>query len=164
LLEALNDLKTNNIHLLVLGSFAESEKEIYTKYIKENHLSKIISFHKPLPHERIGDFFEAVDAVILPSIDEGSPNVLFESMFFAKPIIGTNISAINQTVNNEIDALLVEPRNPTELKKAILKLSQQHSLANKLGKNAKAKSQKMLGVKSEVQQFESIYHPLLKNK
>lgn len=76
---------------------------------------KLIGFHadvKPL--------FMIADLFVLPSLSEGSPMVLLESMAARVPVIATNVGGIPETVAGGDCADLVSPGDPGSLSRAIL--------------------------------------------
>lgn len=71
--------------------------------------------------------------VCLPSYREGFPKVLLEAASCAKPIVTTDVPGCRQAIENNSSGLLVPPRNPNALAKAIEKLIQDKSLCKKMG-------------------------------
>ncbi|MEM8491748.1 MAG: glycosyltransferase [Pseudomonadota bacterium] len=51
-------------------------------------------FHGALPHERLCDWFAATDLVVLPSLNEGVPNVLLEAMACSRPYVASRVGGI----------------------------------------------------------------------
>ena len=66
--------------------------------------------------------FSIADVFVLPSLSEGSPNVLLESMAAGVPIAATNVGGIPDLVKHEESALLVPPKNSERLCDAMLEL------------------------------------------
>lgn len=64
----------------------------------------------------------AADIFVLPSHSEGSPLVIFEAMAAHLPIVATSVGGIPETLNNEVNALLVPPMEPAALAGALLRL------------------------------------------
>lgn len=67
----------------------------------------------------VSRFFAIADVMVLPSLTEGSPNVLLESMACGVPAVATNVGGIPEIVSNEIEALLVPAGAPIQLAAAI---------------------------------------------
>ena len=77
-------------------------------------------------------FYAAADVFVLPSLSEGSPNVLLEAMAAEVPIVATAVGGVTEIVSNEESALLVAPKNPQALATAIDRVLQDSALARRL--------------------------------
>jgi len=77
-------------------------------------------------------FYAAADVFVLPSLSEGSPNVLLEAMAAEVPIVATAVGGVPEIVADEESALLVPPKNPQALATAIDRVLQDSALAQRL--------------------------------
>jgi glycosyltransferase involved in cell wall biosynthesis len=71
-------------------------------------------------HDEIPVWMDACDVFVLPSLNEGSPIVMFESLGFGKPFVGTKVGGIPEIITSEDYGLLCEPANQKELAEKIL--------------------------------------------
>jgi glycosyltransferase involved in cell wall biosynthesis len=69
-------------------------------------------------HDALPDWYRAADLTVLPSLSEGIPNVLLESMASGTPFVATSVGGIPEIAAEGID-FLVPPRNPLALADAI---------------------------------------------
>lgn len=76
--------------------------------------------------------FSIADLFVLPSLSEGSPNVLLESMAARVPIVATKVGGVAELVKNGESAILVPPADCESLKTAILELVMNRSRATEL--------------------------------
>jgi glycosyltransferase involved in cell wall biosynthesis len=76
--------------------------------------------------------FSIADLFVLPSLSEGSPNVLLESMAACVPIVATNVGGVPEIVDDGESATLVPPANADILGKSILELLIDRSRAKQL--------------------------------
>jgi len=67
----------------------------------------------------------------------GSPTKLFEYMASGRAIVASDLDQIGQILKNDVHALTVPAGDTTAFAEAMLKLVQDHSLAEKLTKNAR---------------------------
>lgn len=66
-----------------------------------------------------GPLYAALDAFILPSDFEGTPNTLMEAMAWGVPSTATMAGGIPEVLNGLVDGTLVPPRAPRELARAV---------------------------------------------
>jgi len=72
-------------------------------------------------HDEIPLWMNACDVFVLPSLNEGNPTVMFESLGCGKPFVGTNVGGIPEIIINEKLGILVEPKDVVGLTNAILR-------------------------------------------
>jgi glycosyltransferase involved in cell wall biosynthesis len=84
-------------------------------------------------------FLSCCDIFVLPSFIEGMSTALLEAMACNRAIICSDISANRQLVSCD-EAIFFNPSNGDELKIAILKLLKDDNMRQKLGDNAKKKT------------------------
>jgi glycosyltransferase involved in cell wall biosynthesis len=70
----------------------------------------------------VSEIFAAVDVVVMPSYQEGSPNSLCEAMAMAKPVVATRVGGVPELVEHGRSGLLVEPYKSGELASALATL------------------------------------------
>lgn len=164
LLDAMQELRNEKIKLLIVGPVKNAGSKKYIEYVKQKRLGRSISFANSIPHDKMYSFYNKCDAIVLPTLIDGSPNVVFEAMLMGKPIIGTKVNALTQVLKNKKDSILVDPRSSTQLKKAILELSRNPQVVKKMGQNARKKAITKCKVSDEVKQFVQIYKKLARAK
>jgi len=106
-----------DIHLYVIGSgrLYANTKEL----IKSLGLEKNISLLGFIRHEELNEWINACDVFVLPSLDEGSPTVMFEALGCGKPIVSTKVGGVPEIINSSDYGLLVEKGNVEELASAL---------------------------------------------
>jgi len=83
---------------------------------------------------KIGSFYSAIDAFCLSSVSEGCPRVMWETMYYSKPFIGTPVGAIPNVINGT-NGVIAE--NEEEITNAINNLQYSPELCAKIGLNGK---------------------------
>jgi glycosyltransferase involved in cell wall biosynthesis len=76
----------------------------------------------------VSRFFAIADVMVLPSLTEGSPNVLLEAMACGVPSVATEVGGVPEIVSNEKEALLVPARAPIQLAAAISRVLREPEL------------------------------------
>ena len=89
------------------------------KYLKKKcsdyGLGKSVIFSGPVAHEEMGCLMNTADLLIVPSRNEGVPNVILEAMACQIPVVATRVGGIPEVVVENQTGLLVESENPTQL-------------------------------------------------
>lgn len=91
------------------------QKQI-TELNLQNHI-KLVGF---VSDELLPLWMNACDIFVFPSLNEGVPLVMFESLACGKPFVGTKVGGIPEIISSEDYGLLVEPANPEDLAEKIL--------------------------------------------
>ena len=94
------------------------------------HWAGYSSYGKPL-----FDRMRAADIFVLPTLSEGTPHVLVEARANSLPCISTTVGGVPSTVEHEYDALLVPPKDPGALARAIERLVRDGELRRSLIRN-----------------------------
>ncbi len=77
------------------------------------------------------------DVIALPSYQENCPLSILEGMGMGKPILASNIPAIQELVRDGIDGRLVPPGNIELLRSAIMEFKNDFQLLQQMGKSAR---------------------------
>lgn len=77
-----------------------------------------VRFVGNVTHDALGDWFRAADVTVLPSLSEGSPNVLLESIACGTPFIASAVGGVPEIADTELD-VLVPPGDVAALASAI---------------------------------------------
>ncbi len=77
-----------------------------------------VHFHGVVPHGQLPMWYRAADLLVLPSLAEGVPNVLLESIACGRPYVASDTGGIPE-ISNHAGCALVVPGNPQALANAI---------------------------------------------
>jgi glycosyltransferase involved in cell wall biosynthesis len=92
-------------------------------------------------------FMRGIDVFVLPSLTEGTPNVIIEAMAHAKPIIATGVGGIPDVVTKEV-GILVAPGDQQALGEAMARLAKDVGLRERMGRAARQKYEQMFTPKA----------------
>ena len=132
LLDAFRDVKktNNNIRLFIYGR--GYLKERIKKYIDKNNLQEHVYLKGFL--SEIRSVLHCFDFLVHPAQKEGLGIALLEAASLQLPIVATRVGGIPEIVHDNVNGLLVQPQSKKSLSDAMLKLIQNPSLREKLGK------------------------------
>jgi glycosyltransferase involved in cell wall biosynthesis len=105
----------------------------------------------------VARWYRAADLFALPSLSEGSPNVLLEAMLMELPIVATWVGGVPEIVVHDESALLVGPRNPPAMAEALGRLLTDESLARRLAANAREAALNNHSPESRLHALSAIY-------
>ncbi|OGL05275.1 MAG: hypothetical protein A3J45_04130 [Candidatus Rokubacteria bacterium RIFCSPHIGHO2_02_FULL_69_13] len=87
-------------------------------------------------------FLGMVDCFVLPSLSEGFSFALLEAMAAGRPIVATRVGGIPEVVRDAEQGLLVPAADPGALATAIVRVLRDEALAQGLGREARAASER----------------------
>jgi len=94
LLDALAAVQRTTPRLLIIGDFPEEkDRAAFSGRAGRLGLADRVVVTGPVEHCRVRDLLPALDAVVIPSWDDGMPNVLLESMERGVPVFGSDVLA-----------------------------------------------------------------------
>jgi len=136
-------------------------RPLLEQFCKTHALSSTVRFLGELPHNEVLRFMAQSAVFIVSSYEEGLPTVLIEAMALEKPVIATNIGGVPEVVKDGINGILVPPKSPEHVAKALERLLTDSELRRKLGKAA-AKSVKDYTWSKIAEKYEIIYQEALR--
>jgi glycosyltransferase involved in cell wall biosynthesis len=83
--------------------------------------------------DNVGDYLAASDLFILPSNKEGIGGILLDAMDQSLPIIASRVGGLPEIVRDGVNGLLIDPRSPDQLQRAIVRLYDDPDLRRALG-------------------------------
>jgi sugar transferase (PEP-CTERM/EpsH1 system associated) len=104
---------------------------------------------------------QAMDVFVLASVWEGMPNVALEAMAVGLPVVATGVGGTPEAVVDGETGLLVPPRDPGGLARAITRLLRDPELRRKMGQAGRRWVEQHFSVERMVRQTERLYEELL---
>lgn len=157
--------KIKNIQLLIVGDLEPYEPDTDTllklkKIVHQNSLEKTIIFAGK--RSKIPQLISLIDILILPSYGEGEGfgMALVEAAAMEKPTVATDIPCFRDAVLNNVTGLLVPPKDPKNLAKAILKLLSDDNLAKEMGRRGRVRAENLFDREIVLEKQVDIYKKL----
>lgn len=132
LMEAVPLLRRTDVRLVIVGDGPEQSR--LQDQAEKLGISPKVTFagHQRNPQP----FYDLADVFVLPSLSEGSPNVLLEAMRAGRPIVASRVGGVPDMAVDRKDALLVPARDVAALVDAIDRLLDDATFATALGLHA----------------------------
>ena len=108
------------------------------------------------------EWMAASDIYVLSSPSEGMSNTLIEAMASALPVVTTKVSGAIELVEETGAGIVVEVGNMRKLADALIKLSGDSSLRNKMGFNGHQVIEKNFTIQAVTDKYEALYYNLIK--
>ena len=87
--------------------------------VEELGLSNRVRLAGSKSHEDIPAWINAADLLVLPSINEGWPNVLMEAFACGKPVVASEVGGVPEIVNDSALGILTRPGDAEDLARGI---------------------------------------------
>lgn len=117
LVNAFKKINDENSHLLLLGDF-EDQREGLSEKIKDE-ITNNKNIHAPGFVRDIRPYMAASDIFVFPSYREGFPNVVLQACCMDLPCIVTDINGSNEIITNNVNGLIIPPKNMHKLEEAM---------------------------------------------
>jgi len=81
-------------------------------------------------------WYQKADLCVFPSTYDPFPIVALEALAAGKPVVASNVGGLPEVIQNNINGLLVPPRNPKEIAQAVGTILSDDKLAGKMAESA----------------------------
>jgi glycosyltransferase involved in cell wall biosynthesis len=111
--------------------------------------------------EEVAPFYAAFDAMILPSINEGTPVSAIEALAAGRPVVATRVGGVPDVVREGEDGFLVEPGDVDALAERLARLAADPELRERFGAAGRARVIPRYSVARLVDDIDLLYRSLL---
>ena len=126
-LDVYNKMELDNVHLYVIGT------SVLDNSLPKN--TETVTYLGWVDNKDIDAYYQACDAVIMPSRWEGFGLVAIEAMRNSKPVIASNMGALPELIKNNINGYIFDIKNDKVLKEILLNINKNELQV--LGKQAR---------------------------
>ncbi len=117
LIKAFLEVSRQDTTLLIVGDGPLKNK--LEEMVRDLGISKRVLFFGAVPHEETVKWYNAADVFCLPSLWEGCPNVVIESLASGTPVVASNVGGIPDLIPNDSYGILVPAGDPVSLARAL---------------------------------------------
>ncbi|TML57816.1 MAG: glycosyltransferase family 4 protein [Actinobacteria bacterium] len=111
--------------------------------------------------EEVAPFYAAFDAMILPSINEGTPVSAIEALAAGRPVVATRVGGVPDVVREGEDGFLVDAGDVDALADRLARLAADPDLRERLGAAGRARVVPRYSVERLVDDIDLLYRSLL---
>lgn len=132
---ALASREEKEARLILVGDGAE--RESLEHRTKEKGIDSFVEFVGEQPPDQIASWMSQSDCLVLPSLSEGTPNVILEAMASALPVIASCLPGIREIVNDRITGYWVNPGDVSDLAQKLLEIARNRDLRRRMGEEGR---------------------------
>jgi glycosyltransferase involved in cell wall biosynthesis len=137
------------------GLLDYSHRDVAESLVIERGVQGYVSFHDIIP-DAIDAYIEA-DAVILPSLHEGLPNVVCEAMACGRAVLHSNVCDAGNLVIDGINGFLFDPTSVDSIAEALLKFSRLSSTERKaMGLAGRKMAERIFALEPVLERWEAV--------
>jgi len=127
--------------------------------IKQLGLTEIV--HCLGYRQDMASIYSALDLLVLPSLNEGLPNVALEAQERGCPVVGTRAGGVPEAVADGVTGLLVPPATSVPLAEAIIRLLLDTSLRSVMGQAGREFMKQQFSPKARGERLLKLYKEVL---
>lgn len=143
----------SRIKLLLVGR--GSLKDKIAAMVQERGLSEHVLFLGL--RQDVPDIISQLDIYVQPSLAEAFSISITEAMSMGVPCVVTDVGGNREIVGNDECGILVPPQDPAALKDAIIELSQNAALRERMGKLARERIANVFNPQRYINSLEELY-------
>lgn len=124
----------------IVGGSYPDQLTLLQKRARELGVLDHITFAGSVPNADMPSWYTAADVVVLPSLKEATSIAGLEAMACGRPLVGTSVGGIPYLIDGDKTGLLVEPRNPSQLADALVRVLTDDATRREMGIAARKKA------------------------
>jgi glycosyltransferase involved in cell wall biosynthesis len=156
--EIANLLRREDDILFVIGGHGPMENAV-REQIARNGLETSV---KLLGFCSVESHLPCCDVLVVPSRQDGRPNVVMEAMAIGVPVIGSRVGGMAELVGDGYSGFLCDASNTRQFAEKILLLARDKSLCERLRTGAARHARENFDIRKSVAAFGDTFHELLR--
>jgi glycosyltransferase involved in cell wall biosynthesis len=111
--------------------------------------------------EDVARFYDAIDVLVLPSINEGTPVSVIEALAARRPVVATRVGGVPDVVRDGVDGFLVDAEDADALAARLAELAADPGLRAQMGEAGHDRVLERYAVDRLVDDVDALYRELL---
>lgn len=124
----------------IVGGSYPDQLTLLRERARELGVEDRIVFAGSVPNADMPSWYTAADVVVLPSLKEATSIAGLEAMACGRPLVGTNVGGIPYLIDDGKTGLLVEPKNPSGLADALVRILTDDVVRSEMGTSARKRA------------------------
>jgi len=171
LAEIFNKVITENteVQLILIGGDSsdietgESSTYKLMEAILSNDAKKHVNYLGKIPYQQVKEHIKKAHVCVYPSFAETLGMVTIESMAMQKPVVNTSIGWAQELIDDGTNGFLVHPSKTDDYASQIIKLLNNESLCNQIGKAARKKVELLFDIEKNAEINIDYFKTILKS-
>jgi glycosyltransferase involved in cell wall biosynthesis len=109
----------------------------------------------------VAPYYEAIDALLLPSGNEGTPVSVIEALAAGRPAVATRVGGVPDVVRDGVDGFLVDVGDATSLAERLADLAREPARRAEMGRDGRERVLQRYAVDRLVDDVDALYRELL---
>lgn len=109
----------------------------------------------------VASFYDAIDALVLPSANEGTPVSVIEALAAGRPAVATEVGGVGDIIRSGVDGILVAPGDTDALSDALMKLVTDPEMRERMGSAGSERVRRRYAVARLIDDVDRLYRVLL---
>ncbi len=153
------------VRLVFAGSRANPDPEVerLVAGFAEFEKKRIVRI-EDFPEEEKASIYDAFDVFVLPSVGESFGISYLEAWMCSKPVIGARIGPTQCVIDEGNDGLLVDPSDPQDIARAMIRLLSDGAERQRMGQGGRAKTLAQFTWDKVTDKVEKLYLELVAQK
>jgi glycosyltransferase involved in cell wall biosynthesis len=148
-----------HVKALIIGD--GQDRSMLEEFCREKGLSDHVTF---LGHqEKIDEYYQILDLLVVPSLSEGLPNAVLEAMSYGVPVLATAVGGVPEVIQDG-NGMMVPPNDPGALAESMIELLKQDALRRSMGLKGKQSLHPRFTPEKRVQRIVGLYEELLSGR
>ncbi|RMF56235.1 N-acetyl-alpha-D-glucosaminyl L-malate synthase BshA [Candidatus Woesearchaeota archaeon] len=140
------------------------EKHVAETKAKKYGLKEQVIFTGMVPHERVADYHQVGNVLVLPSLKESFGLVSLEAMHLGNAVIASNRGGIPEVVESGVSGYLADPKDIAAFAHYMLVLAQNPEKMREMGEEGKRIARQRFDRAKVCSMYEDLYYSLLKKQ
>lgn len=130
------------------------------RQIDELGLHDVVDMLGTIEPDDVSELMNRATLVLMPSRDEGLPNVALEAGMTHRPVIAARVAGLPEIIVDRETGLLIDPEDSTALAKAIRSLLNNVEEAERMGRQARLRMEDVFSFEKYVDSYDTLYRRL----
>ena len=110
----------------------------------------------------VGEYLRGADVVLVPSLQEGLPNIAMEASACGRPVLASNVGGLPDVVSEGQSGLLLTPGDILQWQQALISCATRNLDLSAMGKNARRRMEELFDSRKYPLQMIELYEAALR--